>query len=1576
MTSRSQNVDSVSLRDHMHPQTTGRAPGTADAKSIYSRYLGAPNVQSEPNPLDEQAYVARDLPDVYKNKRVFLQDTIEGFILDNFEWYTFVIPWFVTNEMHVEMNIYRYNHVPAGPTPNKGISRLITDSTSVFSDSVQRFGLAFMMEGDHMGTPEGDVQYMRSVMGISQGCQELVNQSTVFALLAAKNYYREWQERNRTNGIPIQKIMQQEVDHFAILAEVREGLDKIVEDRMIMMRRERAVPDSIIVFPGFPWHETMIAKGTFTEYYQTGPDGVDILLQGPRSFGTWRDLIVYQTREFHTHNRGRFVQPLIRSTCVGEVYPLTFGARRDEDFKNGGFETRQRNCFIYNIDTDQYEMIEWKRCLQEARLWHGNSFHPKLLELLKKRNAELRKDNGAFEAKAKRYSDANRAALDMQPSTVAGSRTETMLFSHDVEKRELFMATHIGMLDVDVMSSGDLHRIAQMMLNATISKEKRARYIQEVQRARSFFEELERAGGTPEYWRALVLENASVSVDAQGRWVGERTREGAPRDFVPNSFGSLDLPQKSRELKDIAPAGFANYPGIKTIAAQAVAKGWTTNNLAEKATAVAAFIDEYTDDLIGANLESALIDPRVSPDWFHLTGAGQIATTEFLFGKRPPVFLHVPSISRDTNQLKGVNVPSFGGNGDVPRWRSGPADAGGKQNVVVIPQWLPVPTNQYNPDGSVYLGAVPTLQWITLLTEANNDVTRVKTSNINRYFEALSRLGSLEDFKEKEAVRNNLISSLRRRLKPGDADPVIAYYAARDLRELIFQKFATPPATIEDAAALAAEIKPKSRDMAKMEASWRKEFDEQTQQAQEDIVAVGTKQQSLQVNDQEVALYNAGKGQTSAQGEQTPLVVLPKVKTAAISSVGLELATEGSAGRGTEESAMTRFADALNNVEQLGRKWISVAQFSWKTAPLWAQMLVESDFLDDESKEAVTAAMEEYGASLALMKDIAARTLQRVAPELVESDASSASGMEMDDDSSSLFLETGAATSTSKQGERFSYFRAPLTNSEAILRAIADQRNPEVLPADPETGFRTPFNPSNLASGQNGLPGDVLGQIFERGEFARIQHAQAREFEDSSLMTRYLEYPHLSDEEQGVHDFVAAEHLRGGYVETGSEFSPQDESSQFKPRWNNNAARFGAHAARVRKVRQADGSYQRTLDRTMAQAHQIEQQQKRARLIQQRQQEVDMAASRRPLESERKAEAAFEPLRAMQAMQSGALMDDDDDIDLSTFGRGAMSFGQKTAPMMGMDAAGGRVVGASAEHGAMNRGAMPYRWKQAMKVTDPLLRVAMLQIMYTPLDSLSALSNLLDRNVNLPFNCLLWRLWIEIEMYTLILMRSGMDTGANVIGNTNFSMQTSTIDKVFLGHFTFYHKTMIWREQNISHLLDIFPRAYKAGWNTEWIVNAEQIHAGSNRVGSANRKSLIATLIPITENEFKYPLSFVDTSVDRLLPAPTNRAREAEDSAGYSMARYYGTEIWKLSDKQVRMTEDNQYFQKVHERVNVLAYLGVHVTYNVSQRNFTKWTHGNGHCKGNKTGHGARSVWMGKGLYLFPQQSPSLYQLG
>ena len=164
-----EGINHQSVGQHHFPLATG----SVDSGNKYYKYLGPPVGEITPIPYDKTPYTNYDLPEYYKGKNLFLRDTIDGFIMDDSNrWYTtLALPWAQTDQMHVQWNEWHFNTVLAGRVPHEGISRLITSSKKMFRDHVVRRGLAFVMEADFFGTPEGDQHYQRNILGIAQSVQ-------------------------------------------------------------------------------------------------------------------------------------------------------------------------------------------------------------------------------------------------------------------------------------------------------------------------------------------------------------------------------------------------------------------------------------------------------------------------------------------------------------------------------------------------------------------------------------------------------------------------------------------------------------------------------------------------------------------------------------------------------------------------------------------------------------------------------------------------------------------------------------------------------------------------------------------------------------------------------------------------------------------------------------------------------------------------------------------------------------------------------------------------------------------------------------------------------------------------------------------------------------------------------------------------------------------------------------------------------------------------------------------------------------------------------------------------------------
>jgi len=81
---------------------------------------------------------------------------------------------------------------------------------------------------------------------------------------------------------------------------------------------------------------------------------------------------------------------------------------------------------------------------------------------------------------------------------------------------------------------------------------------------------------------------------------------------------------------------------------------------------------------------------------------------------------------------------------------------------------------------------------------------------------------------------------------------------------------------------------------------------------------------------------------------------------------------------------------------------------------------------------------------------------------------------------------------------------------------------------------------------------------------------------------------------------------------------------------------------------------------------------------------------------------------------------------------------------------------------------------------------------------------------------LLLRPFQTYNMASAVLLKGGMDTGFTAHGHHDFQLTDDVIHKVHIGHYTFYHKSIVKQPKNIVIAQDIFSHSYVSGEGTEF----------------------------------------------------------------------------------------------------------------------------------------------------------------
>jgi len=1524
MSNFSDNVDHVSAQQHRYRTLGGRAPGV-DRLAVLERMFGRPPVDPRHHYGENVNYTNYDLFDLYKGKNMYLRDTIEGYILEDIEWYTRVMPWLETSDQHIKFNTFQFQTTLATPVPNEGISRLLSSSSRTFEDSVERYGIGFIMEGDLLGTPEGEQQYRRNIAGIAQCCQETVNYHTLVALLVCKNYYREMQDLYNEHRLTQERIEEREAARFAALALNEETFDRMVVEEQMRIQRHRGRADTLIVFKKFPWNESMVRQGSMTRYYQLGPDGRARFVEGPQSNGTFRgEIPIFETREFSVYDNGERADPLVRDIAVGEYYGMLWGDYRGRMYKN--FETDHRSIYLYDFNADDYRKLTFIEALLESKTWGGDESDPDGLspatkQLAARINAQLAQ-TGAFDA-FKKYE--NPAKFEHLVGESHPERSLYMMLGVDVKKMEVFPADYLGQLDVDVYTTKDLRDAAGTAAEKMFGGVRDClEYCEEIDNMFSLLKEWEAQEYKAEYFKALAAKNIGYSVDAQLKFVGEKA---GVTQWASNAYGGLDLPAFVDEATSgVYPGGMANWPGLQTFVAQAESKGWADAGskgaaVLEKAAKAVDTVKTVAGRMHDFFAQSRLLHSDYTPEWFRPKKDTELAVFDMLYVTRQPLFLKAPttgvaqkSRTEDKDGRPSTFQPKFTG-----------------------------------PNDGEFLSALPIVSYIDFILAKGaraGTYTSGETGKLSAFFAQLSDRGINADLAKTEDARTKLTNALYKRIFAHNNDETIAAAVVRETAAQVETQFivdAANQATVDRAVALAKKL---DASTAKIVRQAKKEYSDANAAGKKEIEEAGT---AILEAEQESAAKAQYQGAAPFAMANVPDAIARGVQEAV---------------PGGTQNYLEAVRAAREELERLGRKYQAIAKFGWSAAQQkkWAKALVDSKKLTDAELGELGTASEAHKRAIA--------ALDAKVAETAASD-SSLSSIE------ASFLDAGEAITPTKAF----FFRAPLTMTATLLRGISRVDEPEILPADSRTGFRTPIN--LWSTGGNGAAPfgkiqPILGHPMLAGaDMGNKFHPKAKSFFNTSYAAALTTLPEISDEAMGLHEYRAPASVVPGLVGDLIDVDFREADEMYgAPAYRTASDLFAARRTEAEQRRAAAGLGPRGYDRDIIEAARRQREQQRAadresELVRHREMAATKAAMHSAGSSDYQAQAAALE-RGRTAMSSAGAMLSRNPLSRframsSALAAGAHDGEEGRDEAMQAMANQSYQIQVSPALKKIVRGHFAYRWNKVHEESDPVLRMIMSAILLMP-NRMSSWLSMAEKDVNPLCNILVHRPFIELRMYTCILLQSGYEMGFNVIGPSNMAISSTSGDKMIHGSFTFHHASMVVNEKLVSHLRDVYPMGVRAGWGTHPIRTPSEIYEGEER------GDWMSTLIPITENKIPRRINLIDTTVSRFLPPNTNRTKGVDKTPNYSAAAWFEL-VWNLNESNINWQIDLHKYHKQSEMINVRESVGKHWRYDPSTRRFSRLVEGAGQLSGNRTGRGVKNVWLGYAEQMFPDQSQIAYNL-
>ena len=143
--------------------------------------------------------------------------------------------------------------------------------------------------------------------------------------------------------------------------------------------------------------------------------------------------------------------------------------------------------------------------------------------------------------------------------------------------------------------------------------------------------------------------------------------------------------------------------------------------------------------------------------------------------------------------------------------------------------------------------------------------------------------------------------------------------------------------------------------------------------------------------------------------------------------------------------------------------------------------------------------------------------------------------------------------------------------------------------------------------------------------------------------------------------------------------------------------------------------------------------------------------------------------------------------------------------------------------------------------------------------------------VAFPFNMIYARPFQTYSVSTGICMKAGASTGETLVGHADFQLGDNVIQKLHYGNFTFYSKSVVYRQQQVYLAPNMFSTAYNGGTGSSFFTDKEdytRYMEGSNH--DMRGKSIFAMLAPYSSRPMQNPIDITGMHSGNLAPLNTS----------------------------------------------------------------------------------------------------------
>lgn len=193
-----------------------------------------------------------------------------------------------------------------------------------------------------------------------------------------------------------------------------------------------------------------------------------------------------------------------------------------------------------------------------------------------------------------------------------------------------------------------------------------------------------------------------------------------------------------------------------------------------------------------------------------------------------------------------------------------------------------------------------------------------------------------------------------------------------------------------------------------------------------------------------------------------------------------------------------------------------------------------------------------------------------------------------------------------------------------------------------------------------------------------------------------------------------------------------------------------------------------------------------------------------------------------------------------------------------------------------------------------------------------------ESNMFVPVDFLLCRPYMTFEVSSVVILKSGSDTGNTYVGWNNFMLTNNVAQKMIFGSYTYYAKAVVRNPENIAIAQDVFIQNYKSGADTTWIKDASLTNISQDGGLFDKNESMMAIMIPA---------GGTNDTAERIIDIRGKHAEfspehSTHDSEFHPSANYYSAVLGIDNLATRNVLNDRQDFETRHHKANTICVLG------------------------------------------------------